>query len=134
HEIEERGVRLVGLDHDVIAATELGVGTRAVQATADDEGRVQPAFGQDAGYQTGGGRLAVRTGYGYALLQAHELGQHHRARHHWNLALARGHHFGVVRLHGSGSDDRVGADHMTGRVAQVGLDSQTFQASQRGAV
>src|SRR6185369_11607608 len=94
----------------------------------------QPAFGQDAGYQTGGGRLAVRTGYGYALLQAHELGQHHRARHHWNLALARGHHFGVVRLHGSGSDDRVGADHMTGRVAQVGLDSQTFQASQRGAV
>ena len=134
HQVQERCIGLVGLDHDVVAAAELGVGAGAVQAPADDESGVQPALGQHAGHQAGGGRLAVRAGDRDALLQAHQLGQHHRARHDGNLALARGEHLGVVGLHRRGRDHRVGAGDVAVRVAHVGLDAQPLQTAQRRAV
>ncbi len=134
HQVQERCIGLVGLDHDVVAAAELGVRARAVQAPADDESGVQPALGQHAGHQAGGRRLAVRAGDRDALLQAHQLGQHHRARHDGNHALAGGEHLGVVGLHCRGRDHRVGADDVAVRVAHVGLDAQRLQAAQRRAV
>ena len=53
-EVQERGVRLVGLDHDVLATAQLGIGTGAVESTTDHEGGVQPRFRQHTGHQTGG--------------------------------------------------------------------------------
>ena len=41
-QVQEAGVALVGLGHQVEAGAELGVGPGGVQPAADDEGRVQP--------------------------------------------------------------------------------------------
>ncbi len=133
-QVQERGVRLVGLDHDVVAAAELRIRAGAVQAAADHEGRVQARRVEHARHEAGGGGLAVRAGNRDALLQAHQLGQHERARHHGNALLARGQHFGVVRLHGGGGDDRVRAVDVRGGVAHEGADAQAREPSQRGAV
>jgi hypothetical protein len=42
-QVQERGIGLVRLDHDVFARTQLRVGTRAVEPPADHEGGVQLA-------------------------------------------------------------------------------------------
>ena len=133
-QVEERGIGLVGLDHDVLALAQPRVGTGAVQAPADDEGRVQPRLGQHAGDQAGGRRLAVRASDGHALAQAHQLGQHERARHHGNLARARSLYLGVVALHGRGGHHGIGPLDVGGVVAHMGGDAQALQAAQRGAV
>jgi hypothetical protein len=70
-QVQERSVGLVGFDHDEIAGAQPGVGARGVEAPADDEGRIEAAFGQHARHQTRRGGLAVRAGDGHALLQAH---------------------------------------------------------------
>ena len=59
------------------------------QPAADHERRIEPAFGEHARDQARGRRLAVRAGDRDALLQAHQLGQHQRARHDRDAALAR---------------------------------------------
>jgi hypothetical protein len=66
-QVQEGRVALVGLDDDVVARAQAGVGARAVQPAADDEGRVDAGLGQHAGHQRGGGGLAVRAGDGDAL-------------------------------------------------------------------
>ncbi|MDX1604787.1 MAG: hypothetical protein R3202_01270, partial [Candidatus Competibacterales bacterium] len=69
-EVEERGIALVGLRHQIAPGAEPGIGTGAVEPAADHEGRVQSALGQQAGDQAGGGGLAVGTGHGDALAEA----------------------------------------------------------------
>jgi hypothetical protein len=59
-QVEERRVRLVGLDDDVVARAEARVGAGRVEAAADDEGRVEPGLGEDAGDEARRRRLAVR--------------------------------------------------------------------------
>ena len=39
-QIEKRGVGFIGFHHDIVARAQLGIGARAVQATADHKGRV----------------------------------------------------------------------------------------------
>ena len=51
------------------------------KASADHAGRIEPASPSTCA-MTGGGGLAVRARHGNALLEAHQLGQHHGARHH----------------------------------------------------
>jgi hypothetical protein len=41
----------------------------------------------------------VGAGDRYTLLQAHQLGEHHGARHYRDTFVARGDYFGVVGLH-----------------------------------
>ncbi len=95
-QIEERGIRLVGLDHDEVARAKFGVGASLGQASANDEGGVEPAFGQHACHQAGGGGFAVCAGNRDAALQAHQFGQHHGARHDGDVLFAPGNDFGVV--------------------------------------
>ena len=116
-QVQERRVGLVGLDDDVVAGAEPRVGAGGVEPAADDEGRVEAGLGEHAGDERGRRRLAVRAGDGDALLQAHQLGQHHRARHDRDALGARGDHFGVVALHRGRRDDRVGAGDVRGVVA-----------------
>ena len=66
------------------------------QAPADDERRIEAAFGEHRRDQARRRRLAVRAGDGDALLQPHQLGEHQRARHDRDAALARREHFGIV--------------------------------------
>ena len=48
-QVQERRVRLVGLDDDVVAGAEARVGAGGVEPAADHEGRVEPGLGEHAG-------------------------------------------------------------------------------------
>jgi hypothetical protein len=51
------------------------------------------------------------------LLQAHQLGQHHGARHDRNMFFAGGDHFRIVGLHRGRRHHRVGAFDVFGGMA-----------------
>jgi hypothetical protein len=133
-QVQERGVGLVGLDHDVFARPQPGVGPGAVEPPADDEGRVQFGGGQHAGDQAGGGGLAVGAGNRDAFFHAHQLGQHDGARHHRQQLGVGGHHLGVVGLDRGGGDDAVGPVDVRGVVPDVDARAQLLQAAGGGAV
>ena len=133
-QIQERRIRLVGFDDDVIPAAQLGIGTGAVEPSADHEGRIQSCFRKDAGHQAGGRRLAVSASDRYALLEAHQLSQHQGPRHDGNVLLAGSHDLRVVGLHRGRCDDRVGTHHVGRSVAHIGPDAQASEPLQRRAV
>ena len=133
-QVQERGVRLVGLHHDVVAAAKLRVGAGAVEAPADDEGRIESGSRQHARHQARRRGLAVRAGNGDALLEPHQFSQHQGARHHGNFLLARGHYLGVVRLDRRRGHDRIGAVDVRCRVADARRDAQPLESLQRCAV
>ena len=85
-QVEERRVGLVGLGDQELALAEPRVRVRRQEPAADHERRIEAAFGQHRRDQARRRRLAVRAGDRDALLQAHQLGQHQRARHDRNAA------------------------------------------------
>ena len=116
-QVEERRVGLVGLGDEEFAVAEPRVGVGGQQPAADDERRVEAAFGEHRRDEARRRGLAVRAGDRDALLQAHQLGQHQRARHDRHAALARGDDFGVVRRDRRRHDDRVGVGDVRRRMA-----------------
>ena len=133
-QVQERCVRLIGLHHDVLTAAQSGIGTRAIEASTNDKGRVQTGLCKHAGHQAGGGGLAMGAGNRNALLEAHQLGQHQGARHDGNVHLAGANHLGVVLLDGGGRHHRIGAGDMVGAVAYIGGDAKRCQAFGGGVV
>ena len=133
-QVQERRIRLIGLDDDVLAGTQPGIDARAVQSAANHKGRVQPALCQHAGDQTGRGRLAVGSGNRNALLHAHQLSQHLRAWHDGYRHLPGLHDFRVVGVHGTGCHHCFSSGHIAGSVADEGLDAQGGQPLQGSAV
>ena len=133
-QVQKRSIRLVGLNHDVVALPQPGIGTNAVQAPANDKGGVQPGLGQHAGHQAGGGGLAVGAGNGNPFFEAHQLRQHERAWHHGNAVFTRLDHLGVVGLHRGGGHHGVGALDVTRIMANIRGDAQRTQALEGGAV
>ncbi|MCY1397037.1 hypothetical protein D9M71_120250 [compost metagenome] len=127
-QVQEAGVALVGLGHQVAAGAELGIGAGGVQAAADDEGRVQAAGGEDRSDQAGGGGLAVGTGDGDAVAVAHQLGEHFRARHHRDAALQGDRNLGVGFVHGAGHHQHIGVLGVLGAMADEDLRTETLQA------
>ena len=110
------------------------VGAGGQQLAADHEGRVEPAFGQHAGGQRGGGGLAVGAGDRHAALEAHQLGQHLRARHHRDALRARLQQLGVVRLDRAGHHHAVGLQHVGGGMAAMDDDAERRQPPGHGVV
>ena len=98
---KEGRIRLIGFRHQKVARTELGIGAGRIQPATDNEGRIDAAFCQHTGDQTGGRGFAVGAGNGDALLQAHQLSQHERARHDRDSLFPGGHDLRVVFLDGS---------------------------------
>ena len=127
-QVEERRVGFVGLGDQEVALAEPRVRVRRQQPAADDERRIEAAFGQHRGDEARRRRLAVRAGDRDALLQAHQLGQHQRARHDRNAALARRDDFGIVRRDRRRHDDRVGAGDVRRRVADRDGDAEPREA------
>ena len=72
--------------------------------------------------------------HGDALAQAHQLGQHHRARHHRYPARPRGQHFRIIRPHGGGHHHRIGIGQMLFRVADIYRCAQFLEAFRGDAV
>jgi hypothetical protein len=126
--VQERRVGFVGFGHDEVAGAELGVGAGAVQSTTDHEGRIETALRQHARHQACGRGLAVGARNRNALLQPHEFGQHHRARHDRNALGARGHHLRIVRLDRGRRHDRIRALDILSRMTLRDLCTQFRQA------
>ena len=133
-QIQERGIGLVSLDHDVVTTAQARIRASAVEAPANHKGGVQSGLAQHAGHQAGGGGFAVRARNGNATLETHELSQHECARHDGDVFGACCHHFGVVGLHRSGRDHRISTCDVVGGVANVGAHAQRCQALQGRAV
>ena len=132
-EVEKRRVGFVGLGDEEVALAEPRVRIRRQEAPADDERRIETAFGQHRRDEARGRRLAVRAGDRDALLQAHELGQHQRARHDGNPPFARGDDFRVVRRDRRRHDDRIGAGNVRRVVADRHRDAESREARRDGA-
>jgi len=111
-EQEEGRIRLIGFGHQKFARTQTCVRSGSVQFAANHKGRIKAGRFQNAGGQARRRGLAVRAGNRDALLEAHQLGQHLRARHHRNLAGARRDHFRVVFFHCTGNHHHIGASNM----------------------
>ena len=127
----KRGIAIAGT-HGKTTTTSLVASVLA--EAADDEGGVHAGLGQDAGDERRGRRLAMRAGNGDAGLQAHQLGQHHGARHHGDAPGTRSDHLGVVTLHGGRRDHGFGTFDVRSIVAHVDMDAQRSQATRGGAV
>ena len=126
-QIEEGGVALVGLRHQVVMATQPGVGAGAVQEAADDKGGVQAALRQDARHQAGGGGLAVGPGDRHAMVEAHELRQHLGAPHQGGAGGAGGDDLGVGLVDGAGDDNGIHPLNLVRRVADEDPGAQLLQ-------
>ena len=129
-QVEERRVGLVGLGDQELALAQARVGIGRQQTPADHERRIEAAFGEHRGDEAGRRRLAVRAGDRDALLQAHQLGEHQRARHHRDAALARRDDFGIVGRDRGRHDHRVGAGDVRRRMADRDA-SRPARASRR---
>ena len=126
---QEGRIGLVRLGHQEFALPQARVGAHRRQPTADDEGRIGAAFGEDARHQRGSGGLAMRAGDRDALLEAHQFGQHLRARHQRHAALTRGHHFRIVVRHGGRRDHCVGMGHVVARMTDEDARAEPLQTT-----
>src|SRR5207245_1007736 len=84
-EFEEGAVTLVGLGNQVVRFAEAGVGAHGVNASADHDGGIKASTGKHRGHHTGGGGLAMHSGDGDAVFQAHQFGQHLSAWDYRNM-------------------------------------------------
>lgn len=123
-QIQERGVALVGLRDQVAPAAEARVAAGAVQAPADDKGRVAPRLGQQGRDQAGRGGLAVSPGDRDPVTETHQLGEHLGARDHRDAARPRPrdlrvlrpdrgghhHHIAILDVRRIVADDHAGAE------------------------
>ena len=99
-ELEKRAVTLVGLGDEILRFTETGVRSHGVDAAADDYGRIELAacqYGRDHGSGCG---LAMHSGDGDAVLQAHQFGQHFGALDDGNVEGVRLGDFWIGRRNG----------------------------------
>lgn len=127
-ELEEGAVAFVGFGDEVVGGTGAGVGAEEVDATADDDGGVEVAGGEDGGDHACGRCLSVHAGDGDAVLEAHELGEHFGAGDDGNFAEVGFDDLGVVRRDGGGGDDDVGGAGVFGAMALEDDGAEGFEA------
>ena len=113
-QMRERCIALVRLGNQIAAGAETGVAAGALEAPADDEGRILAPLGEDAGDQAGGGRLAMGAGHGDGVTETHQLAEHFRARHDRNSLLECGIDFGIAARDRARDDEHVGAGDVGG--------------------
>ncbi len=106
---KERAVAFVRFDHHVFALAHARARAGVIHAPAHDKVGSRPAAARTEATMRSGGGLAVRAGDGDAEFQAHQLGQHFRARDHRNFQAVRFDHLDVVLRHGGGNHHHVRA-------------------------
>ena len=131
---QKRSIRLIRFGHQEIALAQPGVGTGGLQPAADDKGRIQAGGAQHRGHQTGGGGFAMGAGNGDALLETHQLGQHHGARHHRNARGLGSQHFRVVGFHRRGCHHHIRAGNISGIMPKIHFCPGVDQTARGGAV
>src|SRR6266478_3722773 len=108
-EHQEAAVALVCFDYKIFSFAEARGRACLVDFPADDKRGVKMRRRQHRGDDGGRSGLAVSTRYGNSVFQAHQLGEHLRARDDRNFHLVRFDDFRVIGLHGGGSYDYVRA-------------------------
>src|SRR5262249_51447079 len=104
-ELEKGAVALVGFDDEKIAVAHAGVGAaHGPDAAADHDGGIEPGVVENGGGHRGSSGFTVAAGDGYAVFQAHQLGQQFAAGDHRDLQAARFLHFGVLLVDGGAHD------------------------------
>ena len=92
-QMHERRIALVRLSHEISALTQSRVRIGAHESTADDERRIEIAFGQQARDHAGRRGLAMRAGDSDGIAEAHQLTEHLGALHDRQAARRRHDHF-----------------------------------------
>ena len=98
-QLEKRAIALVGLGHQELARAKLRIRTQCIDAAADNHRRIETACSQHRGHHRCRRRLAMHSGNGDAVFEAHQLGQHLGALNDLNLALARLQDFRIRSRH-----------------------------------
>ncbi len=126
--MNERRVALVGFGNEIMAGAQPPVRVGALQAPADQEGRILAGLGQDAGDQARRRRLAVRAGNRDRVPEAHQLGEHLRTSHHRQPQLAGRGDLGVGGIDRAGHDDEIRIADVIAAVSDEDLRAEATQA------
>ena len=115
HLVEEGGVVLVALDHEVGAVADVEIAAKGLDQAADHEARGGAHAVQGGGEQGGGGGLAVGAGdHQRGLVRQEEMAERLR---HGQVGQAEAGQFHGLRVGGA---DHVADDHQVGPAGQVG--------------
>ena len=131
---EKGAVRLVGFGNEVFAVAKMRVGAIDIEPSADNDGGIKPGCVKNGGRERGGRGLAVGARDGYALPQAHELGQHLGTGNDGDIALARFDQFGIVVTDGGGFDQYLHIPHVFRSVANGYMRAKLAQMAHHGGV
>ena len=104
--LQERTVELVRLGHDGRNVADQKVGSVVLGDAPEEGGAAVAGLRQYVGHQRAGGGLAVRAGYGQALLPARNLAEAQGAFHHPVPMLAHKCKLLIVRRYGGGVYDQ----------------------------
>ena len=124
----ERRVALIGFGYEVFTLPQPGVRVGALEAAADDEGRVEAALGKHAGYEAGGRGLAVSAGDRDRIAKPHELGEHLGPRNHRHQLLACCGNLGIGFIDRAGDDNGICVADVFFSVADEYGSAQLFEA------
>ena len=108
-QVREARVTFVGLGHQIATRAQTRIGIGAFQAAPDHKGGIRATLREDAGDQTGRRGLAMRAGHCDRIAEAHQLAQHLGALHDRDARGQRRHDFRILRSHGAGDHDHIGA-------------------------
>ena len=87
-QVEETGVALVCLGHQIMTRAQTGMTAAGVQPSADHIGGIQTALGQQRSHERGRRRLPMGARHGDAETETHQFRQHLRAGNHRDARLA----------------------------------------------
>src|SRR5882724_6481384 len=126
--IEEAAIAFVCFDDKIFAFAETGGGSGLVKFAANDERRIKMRGSENACNHRGRGGLAMRAGNGNAVFEAHQFGEHFRARDNWDFALVRFDNFRIVGLNRGRNHDDVRILDVRSFVAFVNRGAEILKA------
>ena len=126
-QFQKRTVAFIGLGDDEVSFSQLGIAPEGVEPPANYHGGIVAGMDQDSRNHRSGGGLAVAPGYGDAVFEPHELGQHFGSRNHRNLPLLGLENFYVVGTDSRRDHHDIGVGNIVGRMRRKDLSSQGLQ-------
>ena len=97
--MQEGGVTLVSLDHQILALTQSRISTCLIEQTTDDKRGILSRLTKDRGNQTGRSGFAMRACNSDTKSVTHQLCQHLGSRHHRDAILPGRNALRVVLRH-----------------------------------
>ena len=111
-QVKEGAIAFVGLHHHQLALAQTRARAEGIQTPADYRRRIKTRLSQHDRDHRGCCGLPVSACYRDAELQAHEFGEHLRARDHWNLQPHRLRSFRVIYGDGRRHHDHLRPVHV----------------------